>query len=182
MIHIIIFDDVHLTDIKNLPDYNTNKLYGVEVSVNAHSDVLDKDDRLLLRTLRFNEFCCFDKNVRTAAKECDELYLKYGGLCFLWSNDLDRYKKVEDHLKYMFKLEYKIDDLNNNGLFERTNADAAIDKLIIKKAFQEKNTEIIYYRPTEELRSKKKESIIKIMKNMSCKDIMKSKYFSYIKH
>ena len=180
MIHIIIFDDIHLTDIKKFPDYNS-KLYALEVSVNAHSDVLDKDDRLLHRALRFNEFCCFDKNVKLILPKIDELYLKYGGLCFLWSNDLERFKVVENHIKYLLNFDYIIDDLNNNGLLERSSIDAVIDKLIIKKAFQEKNTDIIYYRPIKEFKLKSKETVLEMMENMSCKDIMKSEFFRGIK-
>ena len=182
MIHIIIYDDIHLSDLKNLEDYDDNKLYALEVSVNAHSDVMDNNrDRALHRLLRFNEFCCFDKNVRLIINSVDELYLKYGGLCFLWFNDIDRYKKVEKNIKYLFKFEYKVDEFNSNLLLDRSNTAAAIDKTILRKAFLEKNSDIIYYRPTKELLGMPKDKVMSIISEMTCKDIMKSPYFNNIK-
>lgn len=182
MIHIIIYDDIHLSDFKNLKDYDANKLYALEVSVNAHSDVMDSNrDRVLHRLLRFNEFCCFDKNVRSIINSVDELYLKYGGLCFLWFNDLDRYKKVEKNIKYLFQFDYIVDEFNSNLLLERSSTAAAIDKTILRRAFIEKNSDIIYYRPTEELLNMNKEKVMSIIGEMECKDIMDSSYFKNIK-
>ena len=183
MVHIMIYDDIHLTDLKELNKDTPNKLYALQVSVNAHSDVLDNNkDRALHRLLRFEEFCCFNKKVKSIVGQVDELYLKYGGLCFLWFNNIERYREVEDNIKFLFQHDYIVDEFNNNLLLERPATPAVIDKFIIRQTFLERDLDLLYYRPTEMILNKSKEEVISIIKDMKSIDIKTSQYFTDIRN
>lgn len=174
MIHITLFDNVHFSDLKEMKELK-DKNYGLLVSVNAHADLSERTR--LHQALRFNDFCCFNKCVKEFANEMDELYLKYGGLCFLWDRDLYRYREVEDNLNFVCQFDYVIDEFGNNDLLNRSSNLAVIDKHILKLVFQEKNPKLIYLRPKKSLEDKPKEEIIEILKGYTGKDLYTSEYF-----
>lgn len=175
MIHIYLRDDIHASDIRKY-----NKKQAFLISINAHADVLGENPlfRELHMQIRFNEFKSFNKSLKDVVDKVEDVYLKYGGLCFLWGNNKERYDEVLGNISTVMKYKYDIDNLNNGSLLERSDYRAATDKLILEKVFKYKDPILIYYRPTNEFKTKSKEEVIKILDTMSNEDIKNNtKYF-----
>lgn len=164
LLHICLKDNLTIPVLKEL---HNNEKTALLVSVNAHSDVLKENAKLreLHMQIRFNEFTCFDRSLRDLIPYVPNIYLKYGGLCFLWTRDENRFKTVLENLRLVLSKPFIMDEFKNNELLERSDTRAAIDKLLIEKILLYKDTDLLFYRPKEELLKRSKQEVIDFFNN-----------------
>ena len=173
MIYIYLKDDIHFDDI------NSDKTYALLSSVNATTDVKELDDKHPLHKLiRYNQFVSFSSQIKLLIDKVDNLHIKYGGMCFLWDNYPNYYKRFVDNVELVFNYDYVVDPLNNNLLLDKSGPMATIDKLVLNTIFKYKGSKLLYYRPTAKLINLGKEKIIEFLKDATPDDIRNSPLFT----
>lgn len=165
MLHIFLYDDIKFSDI-NLPKFC------FITSVNMTNNAMDKDiaespnsRSPLHRLIRYEEFLSFDRKTRRLLKRTPELYMKYGGICFMYGGDEEILAKVKSHLELVLKQDYEIDPLHNNALLEKSSREAIADKMVLKAIFKYKDISLLAYGPTKKFLETDKDILMKMAKN-----------------
>lgn len=180
MIHILLRDQLQLKDLKDKHTIG----YALLSTVNMQNDVIESfvkttAGRPTHLKIRYQEFLCFAEKAKIVIEsKIPEVYLKYGGMCFLHSNDGSEKERIEafkNHLNYMFQFDYDIDTIGNNVMLDLASPSATIDKLILELAFKEKDSSILDYGYTPEFLKLEKEEIIKIFNNLTIEEIKNDK-------
>lgn len=180
MIHILLRDQLQLKDLKDVHKIG----YALLSTVNISNDVIESfvkttAERPTHLKLRYQEFLCFAEKTKIVIEaKIPEIYLKYGGMCFLHSNDgleKERIEAFKNHLNYMFQFDYDIDKIGNGIMLDLASPSATIDKLILELAFKEKDSSILDYIYTPEFLKLEKEEIVKIFNNLTIEEVKKNK-------
>lgn len=180
MIHILLRDQLQLKDLKDKHKIG----YALLSTVNTSNDVIESLVKSTLKRpthlkIRYQEFLCFAEKTKIVIEDkIPEIYLKYGGMCFLHSNgglEKERIEAFKNHLNYIFQFDYDIDPVGNNGMLDLASPGATIDKLILELAFKEKDSSILNYAYTNELLKLEKEEIIKVFNNLSIEEVKNNK-------
>lgn len=144
MIHIICFD--------NIPKgfKFSQKRYAVLVSVSTNNNVFQNGEKSFEPdqahlVMRFNEFRCFVDTLKYMVPKVEDVYVKFGGFCFMHNMNKEAFEKAEELLSYLFSQDYIIDEFSNNELLEKSSQRAAYDKLIFRKMLREKDMSILQY-------------------------------------
>lgn len=178
MIYIYLKDDIHFKDIK------TNNTFALLSSINATTDVKEPalsnlyKRRPLHKLLRYNQFVSFSNQTKLLIDKVDDMHLKYGGMCFLWGDNPNCYKKYIENVEMLFNYDYIVDPLNNNSLLDRSDNLATIDKLVLNTIFKYKDSKLLYYRPIDDFIEYKKEDIVNTLKDATPDDIRNSPLFT----
>lgn len=172
MLHIYLFDDIKFTQLEG-------EEYALLSSVNTTNDVKEKEEKPapLHRLIRYDEFVCFDRKLKHLVNKTPELHLKYGGICFLYTGELDRYEFVKKHCEYIFKFKYDIDPLGNDINFDKSSPAAAADKIMLRLIFKYKDISVLAYRPTKKFLEMSIDEIKKIAKKITPDTIKNSDLF-----
>ena len=142
MLHILCFD--------NIPkgfDFYSKDNYAVLVSVSASNMVIQKNPKSNQAhfVMRFNEFCCFIDTLKYMVSKVDDIYIKFGGVCFMYNMNKESFEKAEELLRFLFTQDYVVDEFSNNQLLEKSNLRAAYDKVNFRKMLREKDTSTLQY-------------------------------------
>ena len=165
MLHIFLYDDIKFTDI-NLPNFC------FITSVNTTNNAMEKDITSapnsrspLHKLIRYEEFISFDRKTRRLLKRTPELYMKYGGICFMYDGEEEITTRVKNHLELVLKQDYEIDPLHNDILLEKSSLQAIADKMILKAIFKYKDISLLAYGPTKKFLETDKSVLMKMAKN-----------------
>ena len=145
MIHILCFDNIP----KNFDFYSKDK-YAILVSVSTSNNIVQKDSKSDTLdqahfVMRFNEFCCFIDTLKYMISKVDDIYIKFGGLCFMHNMNKEAFEKAEELLRFLFTQNYVVDEFLNNKLLEKSSLRAAYDKLNFRKMLREKDISTLQY-------------------------------------
>lgn len=180
MIHILLRDQLQLKDLKDVHKIG----YALLSTVNISNDVIESfvkttAGRPTHLKIRYQEFLCFAEKTKIVIEsKISEVYLKYGGMCFLHSNDgleKERIEAFKNHLNYMFQFDYDIDKIGNGIMLDLASPSATIDKLLLELAFKEKDSSILDYTYTPELLKFEKDEIIKVFDGLTIKEAKNNK-------
>ncbi len=174
MLHLFIYDDIKFSDI-NLPKFC------FITSVNITNNAMDKDisesptsKSPLHKLIRYEEFISFDRKTRRLLKRTPELYMKYGGICFMYDGEEEVITRVKNHLELVLKQDYEIDPLHNNILLEKSSQSslqAVADKMILKAIFKYKDISLLAYGPTKKFFETDRKVLMKMAENLTPKMI-----------
>ena len=151
MIYVNLFDQVIKDEV-----IKKHEKAVILSSVNTGTDALNTNSKInqwisFHRLIRFDQFKCFHESLTHVANKADEIYLKYGGFCFLDDYKAkNRFEYVKDHFSFLlenYKDKIVIDPFSNKLFWETGPSIRIFDKMIIKCILETGNTDLIYYRP-----------------------------------
>lgn len=147
MIHIMCFDNLPKNFEKDTSDFV------LLISVNAKQAVFRDHKRsdatdIMHLIHRFNEFKCFKENLEYFAPKSNDidLYIKFGGFCFMRKGIEEVYQCSKSVLETLFKYDCVIDEFENNELLDKGSYANAYDKMIFRKMIREKDDSLLTYK------------------------------------
>ena len=150
MIYICINDNFSKEDLINNNKIAPQVILSSVISSTHAFDIFQgklHESGDLHRKIRFYQFKSFDETIRATYNDVSDMYLKYGGFCFLNNDIKERFDVVKHNLDFIASHEYKVDIWKNDLLLQKAPNSNTFDKFILKRILETKETGLIYYRP-----------------------------------
>lgn len=178
MLYIGLFDRLQKEEV-----LKRSEKFLILSSVNTNTDAIDnaKEWQKLHRIIRFDQFKCFHENLIHSVDVVNEIYLKYGGFCFLDDyQEKDRFEFVKNHFSFMLKHkgEFQFDPFKNNLLWKEGSNLRIFDKVLIKCVLETGNIDLVYRRP---LSNVLKTLNVSDIHNFTEKDILSNELTTQVK-
>ncbi len=151
MVYVNLFDRVPKEEV-----LKRHKKAVILSAVNTNTDAVDAEHSILIwtslhRVIRFDQFKSFHESVLHVITLTENLYLKYGGFCFLDDYEgEERFEFVKNHFDFLlknYKDKIQFDPLQNNLLWSEGSNLRIFDKMVIKTILETGNLDLIYFRP-----------------------------------
>jgi len=180
MIYVCLFDTAIRDDIVKLqkPSVILSSVNNATHAINANGS----ENARIHKIIRFEQFKCFHENLQSVVNEPCDIYLKYGGFCFLDDWDSKRFEFVKNHFKFLlkYKKQIEIDADGNNNQFDIGSNYRLLDKVLIEKILKYNALDLLYFRPVPKVLQMDKKTLYETVKDMSVDDLKRSGYITLL--